>query len=465
MPPVLRLLACLLPAALVLMAGPDAAALRHGLALLVLVGALWMTRALDLTVTALLVPVLAVATGLLDTKAALASFAHPIIFLFLGGFVLATALQRHGLDAALAAWVMRRAGGHRRRAAWLLFALTAALSMWISNTATTALMLPLALGLLGRTRAVVPAAGDPAAGALVAGDPAASAAASARDETYVLLGVAYAASIGGLGTVVGSPPNAIAAAQAGIGFAQWMAYGLPLVLVLMPLTVLVLTLVLRPQLTGRVELPAGDFAWTRERRLTVAIFLLTGAGWIFSAPLAQWLGIKADFDTLVAMAAVLALVGSGVLRWEEAERGTQWGILLLFGGGLALGQVLERSGASPWLAAAVMDLVQGAPLALLLLAVLAFVVFLSELASNTAVAALLVPVFLGMAGGLGMPPATLAVAVAAAASCGFMLPVATPPNALAFGTGRVPAPLMMRAGLALNLVCIVTLVGAALLWR
>lgn len=445
MSPVLRLLACLLPAALVLMAGPDPAALRHGLALLVLVGALWMTRALDLTVTALLVPVLAVATGLLDTRAALASFAHPIIFLFLGGFVLATALQRHGLDAALAAWVMRRARGHRRRATWLLFALTAALSMWISNTATAALMLPLALGLLGRTR------GEDTA--------------TARDDAFVLLGVAYAASIGGLGTLVGSPPNAIAAAQAGIDFTQWLGFGLPLVLVLMPLMVLVLTLVLRPRLAGNVELPAGNFAWTRERRLTVAIFLLTGAGWIFSAPLAHWLGIKADFDTLVAVAAVLALVGSGVLRWEEAERGTQWGILLLFGGGLALGQVLERSGASPWLAARVMDLVQGAPLALLLLAVLAFVVFLSELASNTAVAALLVPVFLGMAGSLGLTPATLAVTVAAAASCGFMLPVATPPNALVFGTGRVPAPLMMRAGLALNLVCISTLVIAALLWR
>lgn len=442
----LRLPVCLAVAALAwgLAPGPDD--LRLGLGLLTLIGGLWLTQALDITVTALLVPLLATLAGLTDAKSALAAFANPVIFLFLGGFALATALQRHGLDRELATWVMRRAGGHRQRAAWLLFALTAVVSMWISNTATAALMLPLALGLLGREA-------DPQDDAAI------------RTNAFILLGVAYSASLGGLGTLVGSPPNAIAAAEAGIGFAQWLGYGIPLVLAFMPLMVLVLTLVLRPHLQGRVELPDDTFAWTRERRLVVLIFVLAGLGWIFGAPLARTLGIRADSDTLVALAAVVALVATRTLTWEEAERGTQWGILLLFGGGLALGQVMERSGTSAFLAQQVLGLVSGAPLVLLLPVVLAFVVFLSELASNTAVAALLVPVFAGMAGGLGLDGATLAVAIASAASCGFMLPVATPPNALVFGTGLVPQRLMMRAGLALNLACIAALTVAVLLWR
>lgn len=444
MRPSLRLAACVAIATLAWGLTPGPAELRLGLGLLALIGGLWLTQALDITVTALLVPLLATLAGLLDAKAALAAFANPIIFLFLGGFALATALQRHGLDRELANWVMRRAGGHRRRAAWLLFALTALLSMWISNTATAALMLPLALGLLGS-----------AAGA---------GAEDRRTDAFVLLGVAYAASIGGLGTLVGSPPNAIAAAQAGIGFAQWLGYGLPLVLVLMPLMVLVLTLVLRPRLEGVVSVPAGSFEWTRERRLTVLIFVLAGAGWIFGAPLAKALGIRADSDTLVALAALVALVATRTLSWDEVERGTQWGILLLFGGGLALGLVMEKSGASVFLASAVMRMVNEAPLLLLLPVVLAFIVFLSELASNTAVAALLVPVFIGMAGSLGLHPAAMAVTIAMAASCGFMLPVATPPNALVFGTGRVPQPLMMRAGLVLNLTCIAVISAAALFW-
>lgn len=445
MMPSLRLPACVALAALTFGLAPGPQELRLALGLLALIGSLWMTQALDITVTALLVPLLATLTGLLDARSALASFAHPIIFLFLGGFALATALQLHGLDRVLAIWMLRRAGGRRRRAAWLLFALTVALSMWISNTATAALMLPLALGLLGHQDE----AGE----------------ADDRSNAFILLGVAYSATLGGLGTVIASPPNAIAAAEAGIGFTQWLGYGLPLVLVLMPLMVLVLTLVLRPRLEGTVAIPDEHFEWTRERRLTVLIFVLAGAGWIGGAPLAQALGIKADSDSLVALAAIVALVATRTLSWEETERGTQWGILLLFGGGLALGQVMEKSGASTFLAQQLLGQVGDAPLVLLLPLVFAFIVFLSELASNTAVAALMVPVFAGMAGGLGIAPATLAVMIAAAASCGFMLPVATPPNALVFGTGRVPTPLMLRAGLALNLSCIGALTMLALLWR
>lgn len=438
MHPALRALACVALAAVVHAAVPPPDALRAGLALFVLIGGLWMTQALHLSVTALLVPLLAVLAGLMNVRDALASFANPIIFLFLGGFALAAALQRHDLDRALAAAVLRAAGGRRTRAVLLLFALTAALSMWISNTATAAMMLPLALGLLHGDEGVGP-----------------------RERAFVLLGLAYSASIGGIGTLVGSPPNAIAAAQAGIDFAGWLRIGLPMVVLLGPLMVGVLWLVLRPRLAGAMASAPTSAAieWTRERRLAVAIFALTALAWVGGAPLGRWLGVGGDIDSLVAIAAIVALVATGVLRWPDIEQRTEWGVLLLFGGGLALSQVMGSSGASRYLADQLVAALHAAPTLVLLLGVVTFVVFLTELVSNTASAALLVPIFIGVAGALGLPPTLMAAAIAVGASCAFMLPVATPPNAIVFGTGAVPAATMMRCGLALNFVCIAVITG------
>lgn len=432
-----RMALCLALAGLAHALAPPQDPLRIGLTLFVLIGSLWLTQALHLTVTALLVPLLAALAGVLSPREALAPFAHPVIFLFLGGFALAAALVRHGLDRLLAVAVLRLAGGRRVASIGLLFGLTALLSMWISNTATAAMMLPLALGLLrdGEQRSV---------GAHPYGPP---------EQAFVLLGLAYSASIGGIGTLVGSPPNAIAAAQAGISFAGWLRIGLPLVAVLLPLMVLTLYLLLRPKLAGRFELPPLQFDWTRERLLTLAIFALTVTGWVASAPLARALGLGGEFDTLVALLAIALLCGTGTLGWQDIERSTPWSVLLLFGGGLALSQVMASSGASRFLADQVLALLHGAPPLVLLLAVVAFVVLLTELVSNTASAALLVPIFLGVAAALGLPPVALAAAIAVAASCAFMLPVATPPNAIVFATGQVPQATMMRCGLALNVVC------------
>lgn len=437
--PLLRTLGCLALAALVYRSAPPPDTLRAGLALFVLIGALWMTQALHLSVTALLVPLLAVLAGLMDLRTALASFAHPIIFLFLGGFALAAALQRQGLDRALAVAVLRLAAGRRDAAVALLFALTALLSMWISNTATAAMMLPLALGLLSDKD-------------------------GPGERAFVLLGVAYSASIGGIGTQVGSPPNAIAAAQAGIGFAEWMRIGVPLVLLLLPLMAGVLFLMLRPQLGVQAAIPAEDarsLPWTRAQRITLVVFGLTAAGWIGAAPLGRALGITADVDSAVALAAIVALVASGAIGWPDIEQRTQWGVLLLFGGGLALSEVMATSGASRFMAGALTAALQDAPTLLLLLAVVAFVVFLTELVSNTASAALLVPIFLGVAASLGLPPPLFAVAIAVSASCAFMLPVATPPNAIVYATEQVPQATMMRCGLVLNGVCIVVITAMA----
>jgi len=418
---------------------PPPDGLRAGLAIFTLVGSLWMTQAVHVSITALLVPLLAVLAGLMDLRTALAAFAHPVIFLFLGGFALAAALQQQGLDRALATRVMRMAAGRRDVAVVLVFVLTALLSMWISNTATAALMLPLALGLLRD---------DDGAG----------------ERAFVLLGVAYSASIGGIGTLVGSPPNAIAAAQAGIGFAEWMRIGVPVVLVLLLLMAGVLFLLLRPRLgtdSPAAASPSEALPWTRAQAITLVVFALTAAGWIGAAPLGKVLGITADFDSAIAMAAIITLVASGTIGWPEIERRTQWGVLLLFGGGLALSEVMAASGASRFLAEGITAALQAAPAVLLLLGVVAFVVFLTELVSNTASAALLVPIFLGVAASLGLSPFLFAAAIAVAASCAFMLPVATPPNAIVYGSGQIPQATMMRCGLVLNVVCIVVITAMA----
>jgi sodium-dependent dicarboxylate transporter 2/3/5 len=435
----LRALACLALSALVYAIAPAPDALRTGLAIFVLIGGLWMTQALHLSVTALLVPLLAVLAGLMDPRTALSSFAHPIIFLFLGGFALAAALQRQGLDQVLAQGVLGLAAGRRLVAAVLLFALTGLLSMWISNTATAAMMLPLALGLLREQD----------------GPP---------ERAFVLLGVAYSASIGGIGTLVGSPPNAIAAAQAGIGFAEWLRIGVPLVMLLLPLMAGVLFLVLRPHFGVETPQSPGHSTpqvFTRPQRITLVVFGVTAAGWIGATPLGRLLGIAADVDSVIAVAAIVALVASGAIGWPDIEQRTQWGVLLLFGGGLALSEVMAISGASRFMAGALTSALQGAPPVLILLGVVTFVVFLTELVSNTAAAALLVPIFVGVAVALDLPAPLLAAAIAVSASCAFMLPVGTPPNAIVYATEQVPQATMMRCGLVLNLVCIAVITAVA----
>lgn len=436
------LLGCVAFAAAVVALTPETGQLRAGLGLFALIGSLWMTQALHLSFTALLVPLLAVLAGVLTVRDALAAFAQPVIFLFLGGFALAAALSRHGLDQALALAMMRLARGRAALAVLMLFGLTALLSMWLSNTATAAMMLPLALGLLPHRQ---PDQAEPPV--------------DQRTRAFVLLGLAYSASIGGMGTLVGSPPNAIAAAQAGIGFAQWLTIGLPLVALLLPLMIALLFLGLRPQwrtvsTPDSQPSPAEPWRWTRERVLTLGIFALTVTGWVLGAPLARALGVQADMDTLVALAAIALLGATGVLRWPDLERQTQWGVLLLFGGGLTLSQVMSTTGGSDYLAQTLIQWVADAPMLLVVLALVAFVVLLTELVSNTASAALIIPIAMSMAAAWGLSPVIVAAAVALSASCAFMLPVATPPNAIVFGSGGVTQQTMMRMGMGLNILAI-----------
>lgn len=428
--------AALIACTLVYRALPFEPAASKGLVLLLFVGVLWLTEALHVTVTALLVPLGALLLGLpgMTTANALAAFADPIIFLFFGGFALATALGAQQLDRKIAFWILSMARAHLGAAALMLFAATAALSMWISNTATAAMMLPLALGILGHL--------DDRS--------------ERRTRLFVLLGIAYSASIGGIGSLIGSPPNAIAARALGMDFAGWMAVGLPVMLLLLPLMVATLWLVFRPRLNRRVPLPHEHIPWTRPRVLALAVFGCAALGWVFGGPLAAALGIDHP-DTFVALAAAVAVVLLGLASWQQVAAHTDWGVLFLFGGGLTLSAVVRDSGASAVLGDQVAAALGQASPFVVVLGVTAFIVLLTEFTSNTASAALLVPIFAVIGERMGLPPAVLVLMIGLGASCAFMLPVATPPNAIVFGTGFVPQRAMIRAGAALNAVCVVVL--------
>lgn len=431
------------------MQGLDPQSVRLGLAFFACIACLWMTEALPLAITALLVPILGAAMGLTDVKTSLASFAHPLIFLFFGGFALSSALSAQELDRWLADRIAILGKGKFIPVALWLFLGTAVLSMWISNTATTAMMIPLALGILNRFTDK-------------------EAAITAGNSRFLLLGLAYAASIGGLGTIVGSPPNGIAAKQLGIDFAQWMAFGIPAVAVLLPAMVALLWLILRPtspafgEISSLSENEAADFSFDLPRKITLAIFALTALAWIFSTKLGSLLDITST-DTWIALTAVALLALTKTVTWQEIDRGTDWGVLFLFGGGLALSGILANSGASLFMARLLGATMQAWPLWLIIAAVVAFVIFLTELSSNTASAALLVPIFYSMAQEYSLAPSQLILPLALAASCAFMLPVGTPPNAIVFATGRIPLNAMMRTGLTLNLSFIIFITALALL--
>lgn len=403
-----------------------------GISILVFVAILWLTEAIHVSITALLIPMLAVFLGVFNTQAALNNFSNSIIFLFLGGFALAAALHKQKLDQALADKVLLIARGRMSVAVFMLFGVSAGLSMWISNTATAAMMLPLVLGVMTKLDAKK----------------------NHNTFLFVLLGIAYSASIGGIATLVGSPPNAIAAAEVGLNFTEWMKLGLPISLSLMPIAILVLYTMTKPDLSHKFELDHKPVEWTNGKMVTLAIFLLTVTLWIFSKPINTMLGGFAKFDTLVAIGAILLLGASRAVEWKDIEKTTDWGVLILFGGGICLSNVLKATGTSVFLAHSLTGFLEQAGVLLTILSVVAFVVFLTEFASNTASAALLVPVFATIAEALGLSPVILSALIAVAASCAFMLPVATPPNAIVFGTGHIKQKEMMRIGFVLNIACI-----------
>ena len=404
---------------------------HKAMAILFLAAALWISEALPLPVTALIIPILAAVTGLLPTVEAFRNFAHPIIFLFFGGFVLATSLSKYDLDKWVATNLISLAGGNFIVAAILMMLSSALISMWVSNTSTTAMMLPLGLGLLALANKSI----------------------GSREAPFLLLGLAYAANIGGVATLIGSPPNAIGASALGLSFTGWLKYGIPIFILTFPVLILVLYLFFRPDRKLRIEQQQKQkLIMTRKVIILLLIFGLTVLLWLLEAPLKNILPLPADFASIVAVAAVIFISASELLSWKEIEKGVDWGVLILFGGGITLGAVLESSGFGIFIADQLSGFVGELPLFFFILIIVIIGIAFTEFMSNTASAALFIPVLYSLSLALNLEAELLIIPATLAATYGFMLPVGTPPNAIVFGSGLIRQRDMIRVGLLLNII-------------
>ncbi len=423
----------------------------------------WMTEAISVYATALLPLAMFPLLGAASIREAAAPYGHELIFLFMGGFILALALEHWGVHRRLALRVLAGVGTRPTRMVAAFMGISAFISMWVTNTATTIMLLPVALSVVS----LVPV--------------------EEGDETghrhlalALLLGIAYGASIGGVGTIIGTAPNVFVVSfiqsqmNIEISFITWMSFGVPLVLVFLPLAWWMLVRWIFPLsnqpvagvaglLTGlRAELGKPE----RGEKLVFTVFLLTAAAWV-SRPFLNGLevagmrplaglsdpGIAVISALLLFVTPVRPAEGEFLMHWRIAVR-LPWGLLVLFGGGLSLAAALDRSGFSAYLGSLAAGL-GGLPAPLIVLVVVGLMIFLTEITSNTATTATLIPVLYAVAVGINIDPLLVVIPAAIAASYAFMLPVATPPNAIVFGSGQVPLPAMSRAGFRLNLAGIV----------
>ena len=422
----------------------------------------WMSEAVPLAVTSLLPLVILPLFTSLGFGAASAPYASNIVYLFMGGFMLGLAMQRWGLHRRIALAMLVAVGSGQRRLIAGFMLVTAALSMWLSNTATMMMLAPIGLSVVQTWR-----------------EERGEAPGSDAFAAALMLGIAYAASIGGMATPIGTPPNLVMAGfmrahyATDITMLQWLRVGLPVVLILLPLTWLWLCFgafrigserfagggqALRTRLH---ELgPASSAQWR-----TGTVFALVALAWILRPQLALWLDLPRLDDALIALLGAMALFilpagdeqGHRLLDWNTA-RGLPWDILLLFGGGLSLAAAITSSGADAPIATLIGTLGELGPGPMMIL-LAAVIVFSGELTSNTAAASAIMPILAVVCTSSGLDPLPVFMVATLAASCGFMLPVATPPNAIAYGSGCVPLGTMIRAGFGLNILGILIVVG------
>lgn len=431
----------------------------------------WITEAVPIPITALLGPALAVLCGVGGVKEMFASFGDPVIFLFLGSFVIAEAMSVHGLDRRIAYAILNRrwVGSSSTRILLAFVGITAGLSMWLSNTATTAMMYPIAMGVLAALSRL-----------LKRGDGTSADLQRMRFGTALMLVCAYSSSIGGIGTPVGTPPNLIALGQLAeltgtrIPFFQWMAIALPIVGVMLVFAVLYFRFAFPPEV-GKIEGSAAFIAeergklgaWKAGERNVLVAFLITASLWVL--PGVAGLVLGADSPTTRVLTnflpeSVVALLGAALLfvlpvswserrftaSWTDVSR-IDWGTLLLFGGGLALGGAMFKTGLAEAVGHALTGLTGARSLVALTFLFSVFAIYFTEVTSNTATATMLVPLAIAAAKAAGVSPIEPAIGCAIGCSMAFMLPVATPPNAIVYGSGCVPIIKMVRAGFWFNI--------------
>lgn len=440
----------------------------------------WLSTPVPLEATALLPLVCLPALGVSGFDRAAGPYANPVIFLFMGGFFIAAAMERWNLHQRVAYGILRLVGTDERRVVLAFMLATGFISMWISNTATSVMMMPMAIAVLALAKAEDP------------GGPGSPAHRHGAFGTALVLGIAYSASIGGMATLIGTPPNAIFAAAAKqlygttIGFGEWMRVGLPIALVMLPACWWLLAVRLFPcrgpihGLGARLDAERAGLGPLRGgERFTLIVFVTAVAAWVLRDP--KVIGAvtipgiatfaPAITDSVIAIGAALVLFivpfawspRGFALDWPTASR-APWGMLLLFGGGLSLAEAFQSSGLSEWIGALLSGMA-GQPKVIVVAVVATVFVALSELASNAAVAAMAMPLLSGIAPAVGQPPLLLMQVAALASSISFLLPVSTPPNTVAFATGEVSVRQMAKAGIWLDIMSIVllTVVGTWLI--
>ena len=420
----------------------------------------WITEALPIAVTALLPIVLFPLSGGLGLKETTASYGHKFIFLFLGGFILAIAIEKWNLHKRIALFVLNNAGSNGASLILGFMVTAAVISMWVMNTATTIMLLPIGLAVITVVKETVKGLSEKE---------------TENFQLALLLGIAYGATIGGMSTLIGTGPNGMLAAFMAdnygldISFVDWMKVGVPLSAVMLPCSWLILTrIIFKVKFETSTETIAllsdmkeelGSLRGPEYKVLLV--FILTAAAWMFRTLIDNISFLEGLSDAGIAMIASLALFlvpsgdkekKGGLLEWQDAQENVPWGLLVLFGGGLSLANAVQTTGLAIWMGNL---LPEGINLVLLVVLVVTMILFLTELTSNLATTATFLPVVAAVAIQSDFNPILLTAAVGLAASCAFMLPVATPPNAIVFGSGLIRVPQMARAGFLINILGII----------
>ena len=436
-------------------------------ALFLLMGVWWATEAVPVPVTAL-VPLAAFPIlGIVDIQSAANPYANKTIYLFFGGFLLATAIQKWDLHKRIALFVLENVGSNGASLV-LGFMVTAALiSMWVMNTATTIMLLPIGLAVITVVKETVKGLSEEE---------------TENFQLSLLLGIAYGATIGGMSTLIGTGPNGMLAAfmsdnyNLDISFVDWMKVGVPLSAVMLPSSWLILTRVIYP-VKFETSQETTDLLTTMKQELgtfdgpevkVFFVFVATALAWMFRTVLDDIPGLTGLSDAGIAMisALVLFLLPSGheekkgpLLEWQDAQENVPWGLLVLFGGGLSLANAVQSTGLAIWIGNLIPSDIS---IVLIVILVVTLIIFLTELTSNMATTATFLPVVAALAIQSEFDPILVTAAVALAASCAFMLPVATPPNAIVFGSGLIKVPQMAKAGFLLNVlgIIVVSLVAA-----